>query len=456
MGTMLGRRSTIHRRSTLQLITVCAALAGVAALAGCGGANDYQFNAPAAVVTGDFTGSGHADVAVAQAYIDQLVTNEQPGYVAVFMQNPNSPGTFASAVHFGTQGNPSALAVGALTPGTNDFAVANVNDGTVSVLLQSSAGTAKWGPAVNLPIAPATAGYTYSPEDVAICDVMGDGYPDIVTGYVQEQSIDGILTAVGGGVSILANTPSSPGTFQPASIVASAPTEGSEPNPNSVYGIACANLSGDTSGPADIVMASYYYTDGSADYGTLTILLHDPSNPGSFLPPINISVPGLLHRVAIADVNGDGLPDIIVTSEEEDETGAGVSGVYVLLQTPPASPGAEPTFGPATGTPPYYATYTAMAVAVGDVNGDGMPDLIVCSSEPSGTGSVNVLLNTGNGTFGTPTIYPGISNPVAVAVGELGNNSLLDIATADGGSAAVYFNQASNPGTFNGAVLIGG
>lgn len=448
-------RTTLDRRSTIRLITVCAALAGAAGLAGCGGDNFYAYNAPAAVVTADFTGSGHPGIAVAQAQIDQLTTQEKPGYVAVVLQNPNSPGTFQSSLHFATQGNPSAMAAGPLRAGMVDLAVANVNDSSVSVLLQSSAGAASYQTAVNLPVAPAGSSGTFSPEDVAICDVNGDGNPDIVVGYVLEQTIEGILSSVGGGVSVLLQSASSPGTFQGASLIGSAPTESTSPAyPNSVYGIACANLSGDTSAPADVVIASYFNYDGSGDYGTVSIFFHDPSNPGSFLPRVDISTPGLLHRVAIADVNGDGLPDIIVTCEEADATGVGISGVYVLLQNTPASPGAQPTFA----APVSYSSYTAMAVAVGDVNGDGLPDLVVVSSEPEGTGSINVLLNTPSapGTFQAPAIYEGLGNPVAVALGELGNNTLLDIAIADGGGVAVLTNEASSEGTFNPPEVVGG
>ncbi len=447
MGTML------ERRSAIRLITVCVALTGAAGIAGCGADTAYQFNAPAAVVISDFTNSGHPAVAVAEAQIDELKTSENTGYVAVALQNPNSPGTFQSSLHFGTQGNPSAMAVGALSPGTQDLVVANVNDGTVSVLMQTSPGAASFSPAVNLPIAPAVAGNTYSPEDVAICDVNGDGYPDIVVGYVLEEYYDGVLTPYGGGANVLLNTPGSPGTFQPASIVGSAATAAEETLPNSVYGIACANLSGDTSAPPDIVMTSYFFSDGSGDYGTLSIFFHDPANPGSFLPRVDISLPGVLHRVVIADVNGDGLPDIIVTSEETDENDEGLSGIYVLLQNPPASPGAQPTFA----TPVEYGTESAMAVAVGDLNGDGLPDLVVVSSEPQGTGSINVMLNTPSspGTFQAATAYSGLGNTVDVALGELGNNSLLDIAIADGGGAAVMFNEPSSPGDFQGATLVG-
>ncbi len=470
MRITLGRRSAMRfprstarfaraaarsRSARARLITVCAALAGTAGLAGCGGSNFYDFNAPAAVVVADFTASGHPGVAVAEAQIDQLQSQEKPGYVALILQNPNDPGTFQSSLHFSTEGNPSAMAVGALTSGTLDLAVANVNDGTISLLMQSSPQAASFEPAVNLQVAPAGSSGTFSPEDVAICDVNGDGNPDIVIGYVYEQLVDGILSPVGGGVSLLEQNGASPGTFLGATLVGSAPTASGNTYPNSVYGIACANLSGDTTAPPDIVLTSYYYYDGSGDYGTLSIFFHDPANPGSFLPRVDISLPGLLHRVAIADVNGDGLPDIIVTAEEPDSEDLGISGIYVLLQNPPATPGAQPTFA----TPVAYSTATPMALAIGDVNGDGLPDIVFVSSAPTGTGSTNIMLNTPSspGTFNaTPEAYAGLGNPVAVALGELGNNSLLDIATADGTGAVVMFNVASDPGTFSGASLVGG
>ncbi len=448
MGTMRDRRLKVR------LLTVCAGLggiAGIAGLIGCGGTNAYQFNAPAAIAVADFAGTGHPGIALAQAQINQLVTQEQPGYAAIILQNPNDLGTFQSARHFKTQGNPSALAVGALTAGTLDLAVTNVNDGSVSVLLQNATDSTTFGPAVNLPVGPAGSSDTFSPEDVAICDVNQDGNPDIVVGYVFEQSIEGIVSPVGGGASVLLQNASSPGTFEAASSIGTAPTGSGETYPNSVYGIACGNLSSDSGGAPDIVMTSYYAYDGTDDYGTLSIFFHDPSNPGSFLPRVDIALPGILHRVVIADVVGNGLPDIIVSSESADDNGDGISGVQVLLNQGIGSNG-EPTF---TAVP--YDTYSALSVAVGDVHNNGLLDIVITSTEPTGTGSVEILPNTvGNaGTFGTPSLYPGIGNPTAVALGELGNNSLVDIATADDGGAAVMFNQASNVGSFQAALLVG-
>ncbi|MGB6452681.1 MAG: VCBS repeat-containing protein [Steroidobacteraceae bacterium] len=441
--------TTRDRRFAIRSLTVCAVLAGLAGIAGCGGTNAYSYAAPAAVAVADFAGTGHPGVAIAQAQINQLVTTEQPGYAAIILQNPNSPGTFGSARHFETQGNPSALAVGALTTGTLDLAVTNVNDGTVSVLLQSSPQSTSFGPAVNLPIAPSGTG-TVSPQDVAICDVNQDGHPDIVVGYVAETTILGILSPTGGGVSLLLQSATSPGTFVDPTIVGTSPTGTGETYPNAVYGIACANLSSDSGGPPDIVMASYYAYDGTNDYGTLSIFFHDPNNLGGFLPRVDIPLAGLLHRVVIADL-GNGLPDILVSSESTDDNGDGISGVQVLMNQGPGVNG-EPTFAI---TP--YPTYSALSVAVGDIHNNGLLDIVVASSEPEGTGSIEILPNTvGNaGTFGTATVYPGLGNPTDVATGELGNNSLVDIATSDGGGAAVMSNEASSVGSFGAALLIG-
>jgi FG-GAP repeat len=445
----------LERRCAVRWTILGALAAGTAALAGCGGgSNLYSYTAPTAVVIADFNGSGRPGIAVAQTQINQLNATEQAGYVAVALQKTSTPGAFESAAHFATQGNPSAMAAGALTPGTVDLVVGNVNDGTVSVLMQSSPNTVSYQSAVNLKVAPAGVSGTVLPEDVAICDVNGDGHPDIVVAYVLEQDQQGVLASVGGGVSLIAQDPSNPGHFLAAQAVGSTPTGSGASYANAAYGIACANLSGSTTAPPDIVMVSTYQYDQSGDFGTVSIFAHDPSSPGSFLPRADISVPGELHRVVVADLNGDGLPDIAVGSESADLNNLGQAGVVVLLQQTPAAGAKEPTFA----TPVPYASNSAIALAVGDVNGDGLQDIVTVTpgaNSVSGTGAVNVLLNTPSspGTFQSPVVYSAISNPVAVALGELSGKPLPDIAIADGGGAAVLLNSSSNPGTF-GAVLL--
>ena len=72
------------------------------------------------------------------------------------------------------------------------------------------------------------------------------------------------------------------------------------------------------------------------------------------------------QSLAIADINGDGRPDLIFTNYS-------LNSASVLLNT--TAPGANTvTFGDAT---PFMVGTGAAQIAVGDVNGDGRPDLAV-------------------------------------------------------------------------------
>ena len=454
-------RMTLDRGSLGLRVLALGGLGCLAALCGCGKNNNalYTFNAPAAVVVADFNGSGYPGIAVAEAQIDQLNPAERPGYVALVLQDTSTPGAFQPSLHFPTQGNPSAMAVGSFTPGSVDLAVTNVNDQSVSVLLQTSVNAASFKPAVNLPAGPAQAsGVTLVPEDIAICDVNADGHPDMVVAYKLNEQVSGVQTAVGGGVNVIMQDAANPGTFVAAENVGSTPTPAGYSYPNASEGVACKNLSGDNAAAPDIVITSFSDYDETLLYnaGTVSIFFHDPADPGHFLPRVDLSVPGALHRVVIADVNGDGLPDIIVASESSDSSLLGNSGAVVLLQKKPAVAGAQPTFA----APATYLTYTAIALAVADMDGDGLPDIVVVSSTPQGAGSVNVMFNAKAtpGTFGSPVIYTGLGNPVAVALGNLDGKAgtLPDVALADGTGAAVMLNTQSSPGTLQVEELVGG
>ena len=119
-------------------------------------------------------------------------------------------------------------------------------------------------------------------------------------------------------------------------------------------------------------------------------------------------------------------------------------GLTVLLQDP-ARAGA---FLPGVTYP--VGDYLAACVAVGDLNGDGLPDLAVANQGlPGLPGSVSVLLNTpaAPGTFQAPTLYPGLYGPTWVAIGDLNGDGLPDLAVADG-NVYVRFQVAGSPGTF--------
>src|SRR5438876_75151 len=135
-------------------------------------------------------------------------------------------------------------------------------------------------------------------------------------------------------------------------------------------------------------------------------------------------------------------------------------------------------------TGPFAALVAAhlrlLGLAVGDFDGNGLPDVAVANSAsssisillnngdgtfraapPVATGGdanrVAVLLGNGNGTFGDPAFYP-VPGPVRqVIVGNFGGDGHPDIAVAsagDGPSVSVLRNQGL--GTFDGALSYNG
>ncbi len=93
---------------------------------------------------------------------------------------------------------------------------------------------------------------------------------------------------------------------------------------------------------------------------------------------------------------------------------------------------------PATGSLPY-------SVAVGDFNGDGIPDLAVANNWGN---TVTILLGSGDGTF-TPAPSPATgSGPIFVAVGDFNGDGIPDLAVANAASDTVTILLGNGDGTF--------
>jgi hypothetical protein len=145
----------------------------------------------------------------------------------------------------------------------------------------------------------------------------------------------------------------------------------------------------------------------TAAFATATVKFANPTVYGSAGSGTNF--------VVVADLNGDGFPDMIV---------ANTDGVSVRLNNGDGTFGAAMTYG--TGGE------NAFAVAVGDVNGDGIPDLVVtnnCLSSPGcSNGAVGVLLGNGDGTFQSAVSYnAGGINTRAIVIGDVNNDGWPDL-----------------------------
>jgi hypothetical protein len=167
---------------------------------------------------------------------------------------------------------------------------------------------------------------------------------------------------------------------------------------------------------------------------------------GKFDAPVPYPSGGAFpNSVAAGDVNGDGVLDILVTNCAA--TGASScpgplgGSVGVLLGN------GDGTFQPAV----TYETggLAPWSVALGDLNGDKKLDLIVANRGDSNTtlGSVGVLLGNGDGTFRSAKSY-GQGELVSVAVADFNNDGKLDVvATILGGQVDVFLGKGD--GTLN-------
>jgi hypothetical protein len=97
---------------------------------------------------------------------------------------------------------------------------------------------------------------------------------------------------------------------------------------------------------------------------------------------------------------------------------------------------------PATGSDP-------ICIAVGDFNGDGIPDLAVTNHDGSPTSTLTILLGNGDGTFTAKAESPQTgAYPLTVAVGDFNGDGVADLAVANRGSKTVSVFLGIGDGTF--------
>lgn len=228
---------------------------------------------------------------------------------------------------------------------------------------------------------------------IAVGDINHDGHVDIVT--------SGTNGASDGYGTILLGTGT--GTFnQISTFVAESEIS---------LGIALEDLNGD--GVLDMITSGR--SDGTMGYATVRLGVGD----GSFQAPISYLTDSTsAGDLEIADLNSDGALDILTVGYE-----SGDGSASVLLNQ------GDGTFGTAV----TFATdlRRSTASSLGDINGDGILDLVTSGFDDSLDGTSAVLLGLGDGRFGEATTFASTqAQAEEVALGDLNNDGVLDVAIA--------------------------
>jgi hypothetical protein len=321
-------------------------------------------------------------------------------------------GSFAPKVDFGTGGHPLDLAIADFDgDGRPDLAVANYYDNTISILrnrcilggITDSSFEAK----VDFPTG-------YGAHGVATGDLDGDGKSDVV-----------VTDYDGNTISVLRNT-SSVGSISFASKVDYA--TGSYP-----FVVAIDDLDGD--GKLDIVVTNYHSDTVS--------VFHNMCSVGniSFDPRVDFATGSYPVGLSIADLDADHRPDLIVANC----IGNTISVFRNMCSTgtiTASSFAARVDFG--TGNYPF-------SVAVGDIDGDGKPDL---ASVNYYSGTVSVLRNVISGdsitssSFAPKVDFAAGGAPYLVAIGDLNEDNKPDLVVSNAGdrTISVYQNAGVEAG----------
>jgi large repetitive protein len=344
---------------------------------------------PEAFAVGDFSGDGKLDVAASSIQLE------------VFLGNGN--GTFQPPMSYSSVlGAQSVVAADFNHDGNLDLALATYLNDSVTIMLGNGDGTFRQGPILKAPA---------SPYFAAVGDFNHDGNLDVVA--IERGSECGCIAVFLGNGD---------GTFQAG---VNTPVVDVDP-----FGLAVGDFNHD--GLLDVAVTGFFGTvdqvsiwlgngDGSFHEGESYALGSEPvsvvsadfnrdgnldlavgvsegyevsvllgNGDGTFRTPVDYPV-SFPEQVAVSDFNGDGVPDLAVSS------GFDISGVSVFLGN------GDGTFR----SPAFYPTARVSGpIAIGDFNGDHESDILEGDSDGE---KAYMLLNTGVAAFSptTPLTFEG-------------------------------------------------
>jgi hypothetical protein len=359
---------------------------------------------------GDLNGDGKPEIVSTNCYI-----SGPAGNLTIYLNNGN--GTFQPGVYYSagtesldnTVANISPLAVTIADvngDGKNDIVSSNHDGSDVTILLGNGDGT------VNVPMVGYSTG-GFPKTSALVADFNGDGFVDIIVPDYEFSFA--FLPGYGDG------------TFRSA-------LDFFAPVPGGYDAGATTIASGDFNGDGypDFVIGNYGYNPNTPSGIGITVFLSNPD--GSLQPGVNYATGGSYEGVTVGYFDGDTKLDIAAVNESNN-------GVQIFRGN------GDGTF--ALGS--FYPTGGADALTIATGNFNGYPDLAVANSTGD---NVSVLLNNGTGIFSAApsSPYPTTGTNQALAVADVNNDGILDLVVTEYNPGVVAVLLGNANGTFQPAI----
>ncbi len=281
------------------------------------------------------------------------------------------------------------------------------------------------------------------PRSIAVADFTGDGYVDVMSGSFGTNWL-----------ALLTNT--GLGTFNAPTLIPAYLTK---------LVVRAADLDGD--GDQDVVAGYEMYP------GVPQLSLHMNQGSGAFGAPIPITFSGDVVEIELGDLDGDGAVDIVLHGYGAVQflrnLGAGtfappqpIAGAFVefvladldgdsdldIATTPGNAVRVVLNLGGATFAAPVdFAAPRALAgLQVGDIDGDGDPDLVAVGSDyPS---ELLVFANQGAGAFAYTARRPTSYQPYSLELADMDGDGDRDFVVPSGGGGTVTVHANHGAGTY--------